>query len=130
MYDFIYGGCSITDAYSDENREKATELYSSGLKSLIKNINLFDTGQRSLYDLRHLQGDLSVNPNVARWDYHSVHVSQLFYFVDMIRHSVTKIKSSLLNRNETELQAKKLLDVANRWLNYTRGKWNGNSQIN
>jgi len=128
LYDFIYGGCSNMDA--SYKREKAIELYSSGLKSLIKNINLFDTGQRSLYDLRHLQGDLSVNPNVARWDYHSVHVSQLFYLIEMIKNSVNRIKSSLLNRNETEIQAKKLLEVANRWLNYTKGKWNENSQIN
>ena len=141
LYDFVFGGCSnsnssLSSIINHSNHKLAYQLYSNGLRSLTRNINLFDTGIRSLYDLKHLQGDTNVNPNVARWDYHSVHVSQLFYLVEMIRKSINITSTNpmlrdLLDRSETELQAKMLFNVANRWLNYTKGtQWNQNSQIN
>ncbi|KAL1245359.1 D-glucuronyl C5-epimerase [Trichinella spiralis] len=38
---------------------------------------LYDTGVGSLYDLRHVS--LHGAPNVARWDYHAVHIFQLHW---------------------------------------------------
>ena len=92
------------------------------MKSLVKNINLYDSGVRSFYDLRHLS-DATVDPNTARWDYHSLHISQLLYLVNMVKNS------QLINRSESDVKISKLLDVAHRWLDSTKGKWYRNSQI-
>lgn len=50
-------------------------LFQEGMKSLRALLPLFDTGQGSFYDLRHFTSH--VPPNVARWDYHTTHISQL-----------------------------------------------------
>jgi len=103
------------------NRLKAKDLFSKSLKSLIALINMFDTGQRTLYDLRHLNNP-KLNPNVARWDYHALHVSQLFYLVNIIEQEKKddqnlKIESSLLKI------------VAHRWKSYLNSIHFKNSQI-
>jgi len=94
---------------------KAHRIYVESMHSLNNLINLFDSGTRTFYDLKHLSNPL-VNPNVARWDYHSVHVSQLFYLIKIIEQQ----KSVKLN---------KLNSIAKRWLGYNRGLWYKNSQI-
>jgi heparosan-N-sulfate-glucuronate 5-epimerase len=74
---FIYSLIGLNDyvmACQYEN-EKIRQMFLNGVKSLIKLINLYDTGSRTLYDLRHFINP-RVNPNVARWDYHALHVSQ------------------------------------------------------
>jgi len=101
-------------------KAKAEKAYINGLNSLMKMINLYDTGSRTFYDLRHLANP-ALSPNVARWDYHMLHISQLNYLV------------SILNKQFyrpffTEL-LKKLNAVIKRWTNYSKGKWNQNSQI-
>lgn len=50
-------------------------LYNDGMKSLKAMLPLYDSGSRTFYDLRHLE--LKTQPNIARWDYHSTHLSQL-----------------------------------------------------
>jgi heparosan-N-sulfate-glucuronate 5-epimerase len=102
---------SVIESFS----RKAKRIYAESLHSLKSLINLFDSGTRTFYDLKHLSNPL-VNPNVARWDYHSVHVSQLFYLIK-ISEQQNKTKFNGLN------------SIAKRWLGYCRGLWNKNSQI-
>ena len=102
---------------------KARKIYANGLISLKNMINLYDSGTRTFYDLKHISNP-TVNPNVARWDYHSLHVSQLFYLADIIEQ---KEKSS---PNEgLFIESGLLKSVAERWLGYSNGVWNENSQI-
>ena len=55
--------------------ELVSRLYNEGITSASKMLPLFDGGSRTFYDLGHFsQG---VQPNVARWDYHAVHLAQL-----------------------------------------------------
>lgn len=55
---------------------KAEQLFKEGLRTLISKISLFDNGQGTFYDLRHLTVP-GTPPNRARWDYHVVHLEQL-----------------------------------------------------
>ncbi|VDN03778.1 unnamed protein product [Thelazia callipaeda] len=66
LYDFA----QLSALRGDENDSAA--LFSIGLESLRTFLPLFDTGSGTLYDLRHL--NLRGAPNLARWDYHSVHI--------------------------------------------------------
>lgn len=50
-------------------------LFDDGLASLKAMLPLYDGGSRTFYDLRHFM--LKMSPNVARWDYHATHLSQL-----------------------------------------------------
>lgn len=56
-----------------------SDLYNDGLRSLTNLLPLYDGGSRSFYDLRHFQ--LKMQPNIARWDYHRVHLTQLAAFM-------------------------------------------------
>lgn len=55
--------------------KEASALFDQGMKSLKKLLPLFDMGSTTSYDLRHFT--LNVGPNIARWDYHATHVSQV-----------------------------------------------------
>ncbi|XP_039258995.2 D-glucuronyl C5-epimerase-like [Styela clava] len=55
--------------------ELVTKLYNEGMTSLKNMLPLYDGGSRTFYDLRHFQ--LKSQPNIARWDYHTTHMSQL-----------------------------------------------------
>jgi len=55
--------------------ELVSKLYREGITSASKMLPLYDGGSRSFYDLRHFV--LGVQPNIARWDYHATHLSQL-----------------------------------------------------
>ncbi|KJH53057.1 D-glucuronyl C5-epimerase [Dictyocaulus viviparus] len=81
--------------------EQAALLYSKGMESLRALLPLYDTGSGSLYDLRHV--GLHTAPNLARWDYHAVHVYLLKWLVQI---SGDKI----------------LNDTADRWIDYSWGK--------
>ena len=52
------------------------ELLNDGLKSLNGMVSLYDNGQGTFYDLRHIEVP-GISPNRARWQYHIVHLSQL-----------------------------------------------------
>lgn len=84
-----------------ELRNESLSLFNEGLKSLLTFLPLYDTGDGSIYDLRHL--GLKTAPNLARWDYHAVHV----YLLKLL-HNITGEK--FLN------------EVGDRWLGYSRGK--------
>uniref|UniRef100_A0A1I8H5K9 Heparosan-N-sulfate-glucuronate 5-epimerase n=1 Tax=Macrostomum lignano TaxID=282301 RepID=A0A1I8H5K9_9PLAT len=53
-----------------------SRLYSTGMESLKSVIGLFDHGDGTYYDLRHVTNPTE-EPRRARWDYHGVHVTQL-----------------------------------------------------
>ncbi|OZC10043.1 D-glucuronyl C5-epimerase [Onchocerca flexuosa] len=94
LYDFA----QVSNLQAVEN-DSAT-LFSVGLESLRIFLPLFDTGSGTFYDLRHL--GLKTAPNLARWDYHSVHIYLLKWL-----YIITKDEFF----NET----------ANRWASYATG---------
>ncbi|PIO56699.1 hypothetical protein TELCIR_21900, partial [Teladorsagia circumcincta] len=81
--------------------ERASKLFSTGMASLRALLPLYDTGSGSVYDLRHV--GLHTAPNLARWDYHAVHVYLLKWLVQITGDNVL---------NET----------ADRWIAYSWGR--------
>ncbi|GMT18817.1 hypothetical protein PFISCL1PPCAC_10114, partial [Pristionchus fissidentatus] len=79
----------------------SSSLFLEGLSSLRALLPLFDTGSGSMYDLRHVA--LNLHPNLARWDYHAVHVYLLKWLV-----AITGDEG--------------LDQVADRWIGYANGK--------
>lgn len=59
----------------EEALRLATDLYETGMSSLKNMLPLYDAGFTTVYDLRHYQ--IKRQPNLARWDYHATHISQL-----------------------------------------------------
>jgi heparosan-N-sulfate-glucuronate 5-epimerase len=97
---FLYALIGLHDFSPHSPSSRA--LFQRGLRSLQALLPLFDTGQRSLYDLRHAQ--LASRPNIARWDYHAKHVELLDYL-----DSVTQGKEPWL------------AVMARRWAEYAHG---------
>lgn len=81
---------------------EATTLFQEGLLSLRALLPLFDAGKGSFYDLGHIIQ--KTPPNLARWDYHTVHVQQL------------RLLNSFLHDQELE-------NFAFRWEEYTKGNY-------
>jgi heparosan-N-sulfate-glucuronate 5-epimerase len=102
-------------------KDRANKLYSKSLKSLIALINMFDTGQRTLYDLRHLSNP-KLNPNVARWDYHTLHVSQLFYLINIVEKEEKSYQNGSIHSSMLKI-------VAHRWKSYLDSVHFKNSQL-
>jgi heparosan-N-sulfate-glucuronate 5-epimerase len=125
---FIYSIFGIGDYLSFCNGKdaQAKELFLSSLDSLVALINFYDTGTRTFYDLRHL-ANAQINPNVARWDYHTLHVSQLYYLVSFLKH--VEKNFDLHQTAKLEKYSKILKIIAIRWHNYAHGVWNQDSQI-
>uniref|UniRef100_A0A0N5BII9 heparosan-N-sulfate-glucuronate 5-epimerase n=1 Tax=Strongyloides papillosus TaxID=174720 RepID=A0A0N5BII9_STREA len=76
-------------------------LFNDGIKSLKALLPLYDTGSGSLYDLRHV--GIGTAPNLARWDYHAVHVYLLKWICNIINDC-----------DDIDI-------VANRWIDYSNG---------
>ncbi len=99
----------IPSSYAEYRR--VSVLFSSGLSSLRRMLPLYDTGQGSLYDLRHLTGAGGgvggAVPKPARWDYHAAHVNLLYAL------STTTVESE--DRGF-------LAAAAERWRGYMLGK--------
>ena len=75
---FIYslmGLYDLKETTTGKDQETAERIYDSGMKSLKAMIGMYDTGVGTLYDLRHITTD--IEPNRARWDYHTTHINQL-----------------------------------------------------
>ncbi|KAL6726881.1 hypothetical protein Aduo_008809 [Ancylostoma duodenale] len=101
---FDLSNVSIDDDVPDEVRigsERASVLFSEGMDSLRALLPLYDTGSGSIYDLRHV--GLRTAPNLARWDYHAVHVYLLKWLVQITGD-------------------KTLNETADRWIAYSWGK--------
>ena len=56
---------------------EAAELFEQGMRSLKVLLPLYDSGSGTFYDLRHVT--MRASPNLARWDYHTLHVSLLYF---------------------------------------------------
>lgn len=98
---FIYSLVGLYDLRSCLPGNRTIEkLYSDGLESLKALLPLYDIGTGSVYDLRHVT--LKIAPNIARWDYHSVHVYQLLWLYLIEKEPL-------------------FLETAERWLGYARG---------
>ena len=119
LYDFVNGCNRLNQA----SAQVAKKLFKNGLESLIKMLGLYDTGARSFYDLRHIS-NLAINPNVARWDYHMLHISQLSYMVNIIEQ---KQFAQLFGEMDRE-QISSFKTIIKRWDNYSKGIWNQNIQ--
>ncbi|WKX98214.1 hypothetical protein Q1695_013695 [Nippostrongylus brasiliensis] len=81
--------------------ERASNLLNLGIDSLRNVLPLYDTGSGSMYDLRHV--GLRTAPNLARWDYHAVHVYLLKWLVQITGD-------------------KMLNETADRWIAYSWGQ--------
>lgn len=99
MYSLI--GLYELSRMPDEYSKDALELFQEGINSLRIFLPLYDTGSGSIYDLRHL--GLQTAPNLARWDYHAVHIYLLKWLFN-----ITK-----------EQQFNK---IAERWVAYAHGR--------
>ncbi|XP_022668662.1 D-glucuronyl C5-epimerase-like isoform X2 [Varroa destructor] len=99
---FVYSLFGIYDVYKVSNDSVARALFLDGFTSLKHMLPLFDTGTGSVYDLRHFSIP-SLAPNLARWDYHTTHISQLLYL-------------------NTIAQSNVLESTAQRWIDYLHGK--------
>ena len=110
MNGFIYsliGLYDLSQVLKDNGTPSAAEqLYLTGLESLVTLLPMFDTGSGTLYDLRHLHLP-GVAPNLARWDYHGVHVNQLLLLSTIVKDEGKK----------TFISA-----TAERWISYMSGK--------
>lgn len=95
---FLYALIGLHDFAAHSQRSQ--ELFWHGTSSLRTLLPLFDCGIRSTYDLRHIP--LGSRPNIARWDYHALHVVLLQWM-----HRQT---------NETLLK-----QTAKRWADYANG---------
>ncbi|CAG5104229.1 Oidioi.mRNA.OKI2018_I69.chr1.g1152.t1.cds [Oikopleura dioica] len=104
---FIYSLIGLYDLAESENapptlKFEASTLFEEGLLSLKTLLPLFDAGKGSFYDLGHVVKKTS--PNLARWDYHTVHVQQL------------RLLNSFLDDPVIE-------SFALRWEEYTKGNY-------
>jgi hypothetical protein len=129
---FIYSIFGLSDfvtcGFRGVDYGRAKRVLFESLRSLRALVNLYDTGSRTLYDLRHVFNPF-LNPNVARWDYHTLHVSQLFYLTQILEDYRL---SSTLTAAESRLlagYADVFRVIAKRWLGYLDGVWQQNSQV-
>lgn len=102
---FIYSLLGLYDlklTASPHHAREAAELFNQGMRSLKVMLPLYDSGSGSFYDLRHVT--MHLEPNLARWDYHTLHVS-LLYFLASINGSDPIFKSTAV-----------------RWESYAKGK--------
>lgn len=100
----------MTDEDVNLTTSRARSLLAQGVNTLVQVLPLYDSGIGSFYDLRHLsleysfqstkpmarlerekpgqmstlQALLSAGPNRARWDYHTVHMNQLYQLAAVI----------------------------------------------
>ena len=81
---FIYsliGLYDLKEMATGSVKDKATDLYDKGMRTLKTMLPMFDSGTGTFYDLRHITAGLA--PNRARWDYHKVHIKQLYLLIEI-----------------------------------------------
>lgn len=71
----LFGLYDLKQVATGDDLELVTRLYNEGIKSLKAMLLMYDSGIGTFYDLRHIS--VGIAPNRARWDYHTVHISQL-----------------------------------------------------
>jgi len=77
----LFGLYDLKQVVNGEDLELVTRLYDEGIKSLKAMLLMYDSGIGTFYDLRHIS--VGIAPNRARWDYHTVHISQLLQLSKM-----------------------------------------------
>jgi heparosan-N-sulfate-glucuronate 5-epimerase len=97
---FIYSLIGVYDTSVLLNDLRAKMMYSRGLRSLTRMLNLYDLGSHTSYDLLH-HSVPGTPPNIARWGYHNTHVT-LVSAMNVMAHGRFK-------------------DIEKRWLGYARG---------
>lgn len=97
----LFGLYDLSQTASSKDTREPKKLFDQGINSLETLLPLFDNGHGSFYDLRHVSVP-GHPPNRARWQYHRVHLEQLYAIVDIT-------KSATINRT--------LL----RWIEYASG---------
>ena len=101
---------------------EAGELFLSGMKSLKTMLPFYDVTTGSVYDLRHVTMS-GVEPKVARWDYHSVHINLLYLLSTIDLHDIQNDLKHSVKKNIPETEEESvLLNIAERWLGYMVGK--------
>lgn len=101
---FIYSLIGLHDlilAAPDGQKDEADALFKDGMKSLKSMLLMFDAGAGTFYDLRHIS--MRASPNLARWDYHTLHVSLLMFLSGIDDDPIFRVTSQ-------------------RWAGYTKGK--------
>ena len=99
---FIFSLLGLYDAWKTIESDLAKILYNDGIRTLQASLPFFDLGDRSSYDLTHLQeGNESMPPNPARKGYHDTHI-RLLDAIDVI-------------------EGGKFTDVLVRWILYRYG---------
>ncbi|EDO47868.1 predicted protein, partial [Nematostella vectensis] len=99
---FIYSLVGLHDlTLAAPKKTEAKAFFDDGMKSLKALLLMFDAGSGTFYDLRHVS--MRAPPNLARWDYHTLHVSLLHFISGIDSDRVVK-------------------DTAVRWTGYTKGK--------
>ena len=129
LADFLHicSSSNGSNSQQQQQQEHVRQMLAASVSSLLRLVNLFDTGTRTLYDLRHLAAS-SVTPNVARWDYHALHVSQLTHLArELEREEQRRVAAN--NHFAGRNYSAQLRDVALRWTNYADGIVNKNTQI-
>lgn len=101
---FIYsllGLYDLKETTQGHTKARAERIYTSGMRSLKAMIGMFDSGSGTFYDLRHIS--VGIEPNRARWDYHTTHINQLLQLMIIDDDDIFKT-------------------VVQRWLGYLKGK--------
>ena len=112
LYDFWQATLAVPDM-SDENN-RAQQLFSEGLESLVAVLPLFDTGSGSVYDLRHFTMP-GTPPKIARWDYHALHVNQLYVMSTITKKLHRDHEQFVSNSRNLDTRTQLLLSTAKRW---------------
>ena len=116
---------------SDEDVRKegfeAGDLFLKGMKSLNTMLPMYDVASGSVYDLRHVTMP-GVEPKVARWDYHSVHINLLYLLSTIDVQEVKSDSQHSVKKNIPDSEEESVLaNVAERWLGYMVGKRAGHN---
>lgn len=98
---FIYSLLGLYDLSKTIEDKEAERLFQQGFESLENVLPVYDNGHGSFYDLRHFSVP-GFSPNIARWQYHRVHLELLDAIV-----GITGSKS--------------INSTLHRWINYAAG---------
>ena len=118
LHDFWQATVGRPDLEVESNRSQ--QLFSEGLESLVALLPLFDTGSGSVYDLRHFTMP-GTPPKIARWDYHALHVNQL-YVMSTITKKLHRDHEEFVSNSNKDVRTQLLVSTAKRWQGYMYGK--------
>ena len=112
--------CSVLDTNENICADKARSLLQDGLVSLYNVAPFYDNGFGTFYDLRHVFS--TAEPNRARWDYHTVHITLMRFFASVLSQD-NHIEMIDLGVEDTELYRSRFEKLAARWTKYSDGEY-------